>query len=203
MTIDMLINEAEKLSKESYIYTKANKGDVVFGYWFNDDQLPLRFATKFNNDLYFIMPLNPNYVYFDYKEIIQLDYKVDLRKSTKLTKLKIKSYPSLDYLFYFGGDEIQQWLKEKNWKKDWGYNNNFKDSVANEYNKWWQKVYPIYSEKDLYAFEGGWPMTWPEDDSPLMFDSKNELIFCTLKNPEPWLEIYRIDGEYKGFWRNT
>ncbi len=205
MTLEQLLKAAEEIAKDCYVYTRAKEGDTVYGYWFEENSSPVKFAFNYRNGLYFmVVNESENQVYIKSNKDVEQKYTINLKEAIPLTKMKTKSYPSLDYLFYYGNKEIEQWLQKNKWEKDWGYNSNFKDSVAEKYNSWWQTTSPFYAHEELFAFEGGWPMTWPDDDEPLLFNNKNEFVVCTLKDPEPWLEFYvtETSGD-TGFWRTT
>lgn len=203
MTLDYLISYAEKLALASYHYYRAKPGEKADAYWLNG--YDMCFIVRFEDNWWGINEHNGKVNFILRNDLIT---QIDKYNPIALSKTKVKSYPVIDYLFYLADDEITKWLTANNWQKNWGYNANFKDKVAVDYERWWQNTHPIYSpetEGNLFAVEGGWPLIWPDDDEPLLFDANNEFLFCTYYLAEPWFEVYRSknNGTYFCFERIT
>jgi hypothetical protein len=157
MDLEQLKAIAESMSKKSYLYKEAQEGDEVIAYWFEDLDFEMdfiKFAFYHEKQLLIFTATMDDIDIMDRKEFESDFDGVDLKKlvknAIKLTRVESKSYPSLDYLFYYGPKEIDIWLKENNWEKDCGYNGNFKDPLAQNYNAWWQTTFPIYSDESYF-----------------------------------------------------
>ncbi|MBN8820838.1 MULTISPECIES: hypothetical protein [unclassified Spirosoma] len=200
MTVDYLINFAESISQDSFLYKLSEENQRQDAYWILEGDLKL--IVNYQNEWWGITEKNCKVSF------AQQDNVWDLLAGTQcipLTKHNIKSYPSLDYVFYFGDLQISTWLAENNWQKDWGFNDNFKDPVGQDYVNWWMDNYPLYFDEDNFIIEGGWSMIWPDDNEPLQYDGSNEFLFCTIFGGEPYYEVYRYrdTGKFTTYFRIT
>ncbi len=110
-----------------------------------------------------------------------------VESSVPLTTVPLSMLPPIDAIFAKGSDAIDKWLRRCNWKREWGYNDNFADSdLVHEYESEWQKNFPLYTQS-AHAVMGGWHFPWPDDD---WYDLINEeLVVWTLAEAEPWIEV--------------
>jgi hypothetical protein len=119
---------------------------------------------------------------------------------TPLFAHTVLSLPPIDVVFMRGSPEVEAHLTRVGWRRDWPYNDNCRDPVANAYNRHWQTTCPLYG-KGTYAVCGGWPVPWPDDDFAEWIDS--DLVLWTLEEAEPWVEVFRRDGQYHVLKRVT
>ena len=98
-----------------------------------------------------------------------------------------RSLPPMDALFRLGSDAIGQWLEARGWQRDWGYNSNFPDDVARQYEQVFEERHPLYTDS-VWATVGGWHFPWPDGD----WDDRlhDTLLVTTYRDSEPWLEIW-------------
>ena len=99
------------------------------------------------------------------------------------------SMPPIDAVFRFGSAAVQDWLRDNNWKPEWGYNDNFngRDAVA-DYERAVQNMSPLYTGT-AFAQIGGWNMPWPEGDWEELLDQT--LLVWTFQDAEPWIEVWQ------------
>ena len=101
--------------------------------------------------------------------------------------------PPVDAVFLLGSQKIGDFLAEHDWPRDEPYNRNFPNSVPEQYEIQWQESYPLY-QSGIDAVLGGWHMFWPDGD---WHDLLSEtLVAWTLRDCEPWVEIWRHGDAY-------
>jgi hypothetical protein len=109
--------------------------------------------------------------------------------------------PPIEAIFRFGSEPIQTWLAANEWNPDWGYNDNFADSGPVEtYLKAFQSEHPFFHDEEFYSMLGGWSMCFDEDWATLV---AKPLLLLTIRDSEPWLEVYEGGNELLGFSRIT
>jgi len=118
-------------------------------------------------------------------------------------RLKVRTarlLPDLDHLFLLNEPTIQTCLATKGWEKTWGWNGNFKDTAADAYNLIYQQSQPLYS-KDDFAYFGGWPFIFPDSDPTET--AGQSFLLMTVKDSEPWVEVWEKGREFRVFQRIT
>ena len=186
MTVDYLIGFAESISRSSFLYKLSEENQPQDAYWILEGDLKL--IISYQNEWWGITEKNCKVSFAKQENVWNL---LADTQCIPLTKHNIKSYPLLDYIFYFGDSQIEAWLAENNWQKGWGFNDNFKDSVGQQYINWWIDNSPLFSDEDNFVVQNGWTMIWPDDDQALQLDANNEFLFCTIFGGEPYLEVYK------------
>ncbi len=69
--------------------------------------------------------------------------------------------------------------------------------ITETYMRKWQEKYPIYRD-DVVAALGGWHMEWPDDDEDDWMDRVNDqLLIFTIRDSEPWVEVWYEQDEFK------
>jgi len=68
------------------------------------------------------------------------------------------------------------------------------------YVRFWQSNCPVYA-REPFAVLGGWHFPWPDDDWELLRD--RNLLVWTLKESEPWVEVWDNSGDFEVFQRIT
>lgn len=119
---------------------------------------------------------------------------------TPLFSSPYSSLPPVDGIFRCGSDEIDAYLERNNWPREEPFNDNFPDAAASEYEAKWQENCPLY-QQEVDVVSGGWHFPWPDDDWADYI--KNELIVWTLRDSEPWVEVFRSGNNYIVKQRST
>lgn len=197
MNIEQLKIEAENLKLESTIYKIGGLLDKAVGYWINSENEVM--ALEIDNKS---ILLRKNGEFPIVEEIKSIE--IFKNAGIKVKAEKSISYPSLDYIFEFGSENVKDWLDSKKWNKEWGYSNNFKEDSAQEYYKWWCKNYLLFQkDQKIIGASNCWINAWPEDDFPIQINPKSRHILTTIYQAEPYYEIYKIDDKLVGYERIT
>jgi hypothetical protein len=123
------------------------------------------------------------------------------RSGQRLYAHAARSLPPIDAIFRLGGEAVQQWLRALEWQLDWEYNENFSDRATVElYERHYQSQCPLYTNK-AFAVLGGWHFPWPDGDWPELLNQP--LALWTLKESEPWLEVWATASGYRVVQRIT
>jgi hypothetical protein len=98
--------------------------------------------------------------------------------------------PPIDAVFARGSEAVGEWIRSHGWERTDRYNDNFKDAaIVLEYQRLWQREFPIYFESDIHAVLGGWHLPMPDDDWHDLLDE--QLMVFTIRDSEPWVEAWR------------
>ena len=142
-------------------------------------------------------------VSFDEAEVIFDDSLVlssNDKDSIALYPTKRKSLPPLEAFYYCAPKELIEYIKSTGaWSEEWYWNEPWR-SMANDYEAIWQDQFPVYQE-DIFLTIGGWHMQWPDGDWEEFLDS--ELICLTVKDAEPWIEVWQTNRGIKVIERIT
>lgn len=104
-----------------------------------------------------------------------------------------RSLPPPDALFRFGSSVVERYLTANGWDREEPLSANFPDEAAHEYERVWQENCPLYSDS-AWAVCGGWHFPWPDGD---FFERPGaELAVWTLRDSEPWVEVFEADGVF-------
>lgn len=113
---------------------------------------------------------------------------------TPLYAHEARDLPTLDVIFLRGAEPVGTWLRENEWDRTWGYNDNFPDAeVARAYQRVLDAEHPLLTD-GVWAQLGGWPMTWPDEEVQSRID--DPLILRTYRGSEPWVEVFLHDGQW-------
>jgi hypothetical protein len=69
------------------------------------------------------------------------------------------------------------------------------------YTAHWTRNCPLYNDQDVVAVLGGWHFPWPDDDWETLRDC--ELLVWTIAGAEPWVEVWRSNGQTRVMQRIT
>ena len=116
-----------------------------------------------------------------------------LRSPTPLFGEEVLSLPPVDAVFASRSSAIEEYLHRHEWGRADSFNDNFPDEVPKQYEKLWQQNCPMYLD-DVVAVCGGWHFPWPDGDFHQFLAS--ELVVWTIRDAEPWVEVFRKDGEF-------
>lgn len=125
------------------------------------------------------------------------------RAGTELYAHAASVLPPIDAVFARGSEAVGEWIRSHGWQREWRYNDNFKDAaIVREYERAWQREFPIYFESDIYAVLGGWHFPMADDDWHDLLDE--QLMVFTIRDSEPWVEAWRTrTGQLKVIQRAT
>lgn len=202
MNTEKLISEAKRLQKECVHYYFNDGSSSIVGYWVNDFKKKEKFAIEIEDQKFVFIEEANEYEDKIYIERIS-DFSQFQQDGKPLIAKKAISYPALDHIFYFGYAEIQAWLNTLNWGSEDGYNDNFPDKCAQEYESWWSDNYYLFNTSGLIAISNCWATAWPDDESILLLNKENKHLLTTLFEAEPYYEIYDLAGKVTGFSRTT
>lgn len=125
------------------------------------------------------------------------------RAGTELYAHIASVLPPVDALFTRGSAAVAEWTASLGWRREWRYNDNFKGrEVVRDYQRLWQREFPIYFESNIYAILGGWHFPMADEDWHDLIDE--QLMVFTLRDSEPWVEAWRTRaGEFRVIQRIT
>lgn len=209
MTSDELIAEGRKLQRASIFLRPEPRGRVA-AVWHE---------SELNQDHSLITVDTRNIPGFVELDTPFVTVKTDMTKlrggeidfATSLPEnagIKLYCYPAdvlppLEVVFALGSESVGAWLNQQGWNRRERYNSNFADrEVTAPYLDIWKKEFPLYFDSDIYAVLGGWH--WPGQDGDWydLLDAK--LMILTLRDAEPWIEVWRLkSGEFKVIQRTT
>lgn len=125
------------------------------------------------------------------------------RAGTELYAHPASVLPPIDAVFARGSEAVGEWIRSHGWQRKWRYNDNFKGrEVVREYERVWQREFPIYFESDIHAVLGGWHFPMADDDWHDLLDE--QLMVFTIRDSEPWVEAwYTRTGQFRVIQRIT
>lgn len=196
MNISQLKEKAQPLIRTAQLFVAAKDSDEKTAYA-NEDE-PIRFLVKHLDQW---MGLTEEHDEFSFLPVTI--ESVDLNKYIPLTQQPSDIYPPFETLMHYGDEEIQTWIIENDGDKD-----DLSSLVAfapEEYTDVWMDSHPIYSNDGIFAYQGGWAMTWPEDDTPMQWNENLEFIFQIGLQDEPFVEVFYDNNQktYICIERNT
>ncbi len=114
---------------------------------------------------------------------------------------RINCLPPVEAIFRFGRKPIQTWLAANDWNAEWGYNSDFLDAgPVEEYLSALRAEHPFFHDEEFYAMFGGWSVCFDENWAKLV---EKPLLLLTIRDSEPWLEVYDDGERLLGFSRIT
>jgi hypothetical protein len=196
MNVDQLAEKAQPMIRKAQVFVSACESDEKTAYANEDESV--RFLVKHldqwmalteDQDEFIFLPINIE--------------SINLNKYTALTGKPIEIYPPFETLMHYGDEEIQQWITENDGDKD-DLGSLFA-FASDEYTDIWMDSHPIYSYEGIFAYQGGWAMTWPEDDTPMQWNEDLEFLFQIGLQNEPFIEVFydKKNASYICMERNT
>lgn len=182
MDLAYLIRFAETMTRNAFAYRKTQSGESIDAYWHGQDKLIL--TVQLDKQWYALSRDKQNNLLF------QQAQEEQIKSKTPLAKHEYLAYPSIDHIFHYGDAAISAWLENCHWDADEGYNDNFPDPAADRYDRWFQQQDPFFMADDVYFLSHGWSSIWPEDDDIREWDPELDFTLITLKNAEPWYEVW-------------
>ena len=194
MTLDDFFVEANRLAKPCQHYRFAREGEFTSGYWHGVVSGELCISIEREG-----VWLN---VYLDDENAsgrVEVGHQPIVSRRPLARDVAV-SLPPIDAVFRFGSGVVERYLHANGWKRDWGFNNNFKGVAAHEYEREWSKQCPLYFD-GVVATAGGWNMPWSEDDWESLLG--HDFLLWTFEESEPWVEVFFRNGAYSVFQRIT
>ncbi|MDR2236755.1 MAG: hypothetical protein LBE92_11585 [Chryseobacterium sp.] len=197
MNLHCLKEKAQTLAREAQIFVEAQGEDEIMAYVNENESVRLVvqhenqwIALRENNDSeFFFEPVNPE--------------SADLKNYIPLTAKKQTVYPNFEHLMHFGDEEIQNWIKENDCDAD--SLSDLQSLDDDGYIDFWMDAHPMYMNKEIYAYAGGWAMIWPDDDIPMQWDENLVFLYQIGVQNEPFIEVYynKREQKFMSVERNT
>ncbi|MCS4301854.1 hypothetical protein [Chryseobacterium sp. BIGb0232] len=196
MNVDQLKEKAQPMIRKAQVFVSANDSNEIIAY--ANENEPVRFLIKHLDQWMGITEEQDEFSF------LPIDIEsVDLHTYTALTEKTIEIYPPFETLMHYGDEEIQKWITENDGDK----NDLFSlfAFASDEYTDIWMASHPIYSNDGIFAYQGGWAMTWPEDDVPMQWNEDLEFLFQIGLQDEPFIEVFydKKNSSYICVERNT
>nr|WP_086939855.1 hypothetical protein [Thaumasiovibrio occultus] len=205
MNIDTFNREADALLRTGKQFQAQGKGEPA-AYWHSNKRGELCVSLAYGD-----VWLN---VYLDeadggYVETVPQPMVSD----TPLFSGDYYSLPPLEAIFQLGSEAIAHYLATHDWPRNEPFNDNFPDDLPFEYERRWQDNCPLY-QQGVEMVTGGWPFFWPDSDEPVLNDLScdgaqsalpesnwtryrdAELVLWTLRDAEPWIEVFKRGDRY-------
>ena len=207
MTLEYLINEGRRIARNSWVLEPYQGGEVC-AYWYEYDCDSA--CSDDESERHLCISVDVNFAFPELKceerficiETDQHDLKGRVFYSAKppekgmpLTGRLIKPLPPLEAIFCNGDEKIKDWLRNIPWPENARFSEAFPEYELGEaYIKKWASEWPLYQNRLAYAILGGWHMPWSDKDWFELLESR--LLVWTLKDAEPWLEVWmKSSGE--------
>jgi hypothetical protein len=211
MTVEKLISEGEALMRPSWLLASQPTLSGIVGYWGGrrkdmPDELPPQ-AVAFSGRRHIftlaetILPdfgrIEGPLSLFEWEHVegersyrVETDHRLrfaDLSFSGEpLYATEAASFPPFPAVCLYGSDHVGAWLQAQGLARHdyW----RVADPLVREYELEWQRRSP-YCQQSGDVIVGGWHFLWPEDDffAPLEL----RLVALTLRDAEPWFEVWR------------
>lgn len=196
MNVEQLKQKAHPFIRKVQLFVMENDSDERTGYANEDESI--RFLVKHLGQW---MGLTEEEDEFKF---LPVDIEsIDLNAYTPLTERTVEVYPPFETLMHYGDEEVQAWIAENDGDKDDVFS--LVAFAPEEYTDIWMNSHPIYSSEEIFAYQGGWAMTWPEDDVPMQWNEDLEFLFQIGVREEPFVEVFydKDKGNYICLERNT
>ena len=185
MDLSAFQQEAERLIRPGLILREAGAGSPA-AYWHQVRSAGLCLSIAYGEQWL--------HVYRDDAEGGYVTHGVEpLVSDTPLYATPHRFLPPVDAIFLLGSDAVGRFLARHGWSRDEPYNPNFPDPAPGAYEEVWQDDCPIYAG-DAVVVTGGWHFAWPDGDWYEFVES--ELVAWTLRDSEPWVEVFRNVGRF-------
>ena len=215
MNLDELLNEAQKLKRETILLRPVGEGEpAAIWYEIDDEELDrTNHICWLTVDTSYIPNFKSNQggrylTVFTNEEdcetgrIEHSDSWPD-RNGLPLFAHTADILPPIDAIISRGSPAIDPWLAKHNWNRNERYDTGFgDDNLIAQYEDLHFAQYPVYQNNDTYAVLGGWHCPGPDDDWHELIDEM--LCVLTIQNSEPWVETWqKRNGEFSVKQRTT
>lgn len=196
MNIDQLKEKAQPMIRKAMLFVLAKDKDEKIAYV--NESKSLRFLVKHSGQWMGLVEKEEEFSFVP----VNIE-SVDLNSYTALTARNTDIYPPFETLMHYGDEEIQQWIAENDGDKD--DLSSLLAFASDDYTDLWMESHPIYSNDEIFAYQGGWAMTWPEDDIPMQWNEDLEFLFQIGLEHEPFVEVLydKRSSSYICVERNT
>lgn len=199
MTSDELLEEGRRLARKSFLLAPGD-GPVV-ATWGGEDELGARpLLTVDLRTLRVGVHGAMMLALRGEQPIVTLTDAMRVpRNAVELIAVEAQSLPPIADVFLRGSERVGEWLKSLGWRREWDYNDNFVErTVVEAYERHYRSSCPLYTER-WWAVVGGWAPRWPEDDTP----PDGDFVCLTLRDAEPWYEVWSRHGHLDALSRRT
>lgn len=222
MTDEQLIAEGERLSKPCFLLTEEPQESGIVAYWGGTGRadIPIgfpEFVTAYSERRHWIT-VDCDWLarlgfrmggtlslyederteggsvgsVFHGQDLAFKEQRID---GTPLFAKAATSFPPLQAICLHGSEAVAAWLKSQGLER-FDY-----DGIDNErYTDVWRQRCPLFAD-DCAAVLGGWHIQWPEDDFYMPPELK--LLVWTLKDSEPWTEVWWSKSNFRVKFRIT
>ncbi|MGL6072890.1 MAG: SMI1/KNR4 family protein [Fimbriiglobus sp.] len=118
----------------------------------------------------------------------------------KLYAHRIECLPPMDAVFWFGSEKVQKWLSANDWNPALGYYNFPDREPIDAYERNFRSEHPFLHDEEFFAMLGGWSVMFDESWYELV---EKPLMLLTIRDSEPWLEVFEDGNELRGYSRIT
>ncbi len=178
--------EAEKLARSGQKYQDSGNGEPT-AYWHESEEGP-------GLCLSILLDAQWLNVYLDEDSGGHVEFSsTPITSPYPLFSSPYSSLPPVDGVFNLGSEKVGAFLEQHDWPRNEPFNDNFPAPAPSEYEKIWQNNCPLY-QQDIDVVTGGWHFPWPDGDWGDFIHS--ELVLWTLRDAEPWIEVFKKGDEY-------
>lgn len=110
----------------------------------------------------------------------------EIPRAIPLYSREALSLPPLEALCLYGGQPVETWLSAAGLERT-DYDRAATLDAGREYQAHYQERSPLYST-DIAAVVGGWHAIWSDDD--FYIPREMRLVLWTLRDAEPWIEVF-------------
>jgi hypothetical protein len=214
MNLDQLISEGRAIQRECIFLEPEGSGERA-AVWYEFDRRECE-ATGFQRwltvDTRFIPAmrgLQHRYltVLADWQAsdrgVVVLSQRWPDREGISLYARSVEVLPPFDAVISRGSASVANWIATLKWDRNTRYHSGFAErELAEEYEEVWLSEFPFYLKEPPFAVLGGWHWPGPDDDWHALIDE--QLLVCTVRDSEPWVEAWRLsDGEFNVIERCT
>jgi hypothetical protein len=212
VTADLLYQEAEALAHPCLLLKDSGDPSTKAGVWRSNTHVERNgesYVQRLSLDCRYLpktLGLKRGCVslYLDEDEIEgfaihEPDLQLEAIGSGQVLYLhQTRSLPPLEAIMRFGSSSVEVWLdkiglsRNDEWTPD--------TAEARGYIARWTREYPMY-QPEIHAVVGGWHFPWPDRDWGQRLEET--LLFWTLADAEPWLEVWHAQSELQVIPRVT
>ena len=205
MTISDLITEAQRIAKPSLLLSEAPSPTGIVGWWGGsrpaghrgrpDDlhrlSIDCGWLAAHGSPLHGVVSVYDVAAQWGWPVPVHVEHTAPaslagVPGATALYGREVTSLPPLEALCLYGSAAMEQWLASAGLDRS-DYDRATVLAPAREYQNHYQQHSPLYS-RDAAAVLGGWHAMWPDDD--FYIPKEMRLIVWTLKDSEPWVEVF-------------
>lgn len=218
MTGQELLAEGRKLAKPA-VYLRRRRAEPTIAIWGGKGLVPppkgpyrhwiTLDCRKLPQELTGLRRLGLVSVYSDEDDLHggvavhsrSVEFAIPNPRSLELSAQVVTALPVIDAVFLLGSKHVRRWLASNKWQPEWLYNSNFPDRApVEEYERaYWAES--AFENPRVYAAVGGWHHPWPDENWDRRVDQ--QILLCTFRDSEPWVEVWNRRGRLEVVQRIT